>query len=418
MEELKARLRYLLDQHYHEAATPDEEAELREKLADKKAGPVIRGILQHMLEKEDAASFSEKGWEPMLRQILDGKRASLFERNTGWQVYKTEPPVPSVPLHTRRRKLKWIAAAASVLLIAGSLYWLSPGEHSPFNGVADTKSSFTEQPQIKPGGNKAYLTLADGTVVNLDSVAAGSLATQAGTHIIKKEDGRLEYVFEETAAAVPVYNTITTPMGGKYEIVLPDGTRVWLNAASSLRFPVSFTGRSRNVYLKGEGYFEVAKNADMPFYVEAGSAVVEVLGTHFNVNAYGDDHSVITTLLEGKVKLNKHASKGAAAEPVILKPGEQANLTDGQEFKINSHPDMEEVMAWKNDMFVFSGADINMIMREIARWYDVEVSYERKIPDRVFEGKISRTADLDEVLQILKLSDIHVKMQGRKILVQ
>jgi ferric-dicitrate binding protein FerR (iron transport regulator) len=195
-------------------------------------------------------------------------------------------------------------------------------------------------------------------------------------------------------------------------MVLPDGSKVWLNAESSLRFPTAFTGNQREVTLTGEAYFEVAKNKEKPFRVEVDGMSINVLGTHFNVNAYLDENNIRTSLLEGSVKI----IKGNLSE--LLKPGYQAVLNKKQDKIRITDADMDGVMAWKNGLFQFDGADINTIMHEIGRWYNVEIVYSGKVPARTFEGKISRNAELSEVLRILELSKVKFSVVGRKIIVQ
>ncbi|MET0392586.1 MAG: FecR domain-containing protein, partial [Chitinophagaceae bacterium] len=299
------------------------------------------------------------------------------------------------------------AAAAAVLLIAAAatIFLLSRGrEPQPLTGTA---------PQIRlmPGGNKAVLTLADGSLIVLDSAANGSLAQQGNMKVLKLDNGQLAYRSGDESAGEVLYNTITTPRGGQYQVVLADGSRVWLNAASSLRFPASFTGRERRVELTGEGYFEITKNPSMPFKVNmAGKGEVEVLGTHFNINAYDDESHSRITLLEGSVKV----SRGAATS--ILKPGQQAQLADG--IKVAQDADLEEVMAWKNGKFIFNKTDVQATMRQLARWYDASVSYQGKV-DGFFNGTISRSAGIEKVLKMLQLTDeVQFSIEGKTIVVK
>jgi ferric-dicitrate binding protein FerR (iron transport regulator) len=208
------------------------------------------------------------------------------------------------------------------------------------------------------------------------------------------------------------YNTLSTPRGGQYQLVLPDGSKVWLNASSSIHFPTAFAGHERNVELTGEAYFEIAKNKQKPFHVNVNGMQVEVLGTHFNVNAYGDEGAIKTSLLEGSVKIKKGNISG------LLKPGQQGVLKKNSTDLEIKNADMNEAIAWKNGLFEFDGADIKSIMREIGRWYDVDVVYAGKVPDRRFEGKISRDAQLSDVLKILALSNVKFSVEGKKIIVQ
>jgi transmembrane sensor len=266
---------------------------------------------------------------------------------------------------------------------------------------------------VAPGGNKAVLTLANGSTVILDNAKNGTLANQGSISIRKLEDGQLTYDASKLQTAtqnsqLTAYNTVSTPRGGEYQVVLPDGTRVWLNAASSLRFPVSFSASERKVELKGEAYFEVAKDITKPFHVAVNGTQVEVLGTHFNIMAYEDENSIKTTLLEGSVKI----SKGERSE--IIKPGQQAIVNENIKVAM---VDTENVVAWKNGLTVFRNADIKSIMRQISRWYDVEVVYNGEVPDRLFTGKIPRNANISKIFRVLELNNIHFKVENKKITV-
>lgn len=272
---------------------------------------------------------------------------------------------------------------------------------------------------MAPGTNKAILTLADGKQIVLDEAKNGNLADQGNTKVIKL-NGQIAY--NEFAMAVPngknaavAYNTVTTPRGGQYQLILADGSRVWLNAESSLRFPTSFQGKERRVELAGEGYFEIAKDATKPFIVKINTTSeekdeVEVLGTHFNIMAYNDEGIVKTTLLEGSVKINRNN------KIAMLKPGQQAKLQN-QSIKVVEDVDTDEAIAWKNGYFQFTSANLQQVMRQIARWYDVDISYEGKIPERKFGGKISRDNNASEVLKVLELSKVKFRIENRKIIV-
>jgi ferric-dicitrate binding protein FerR (iron transport regulator) len=199
--------------------------------------------------------------------------------------------------------------------------------------------------------------------------------------------------------------------------VLADGSKVWLNAASSLKFPASFTGKAREVILTGEGYFEVAKNASMPFHVKVNNMMVEVLGTHFNVNAYEDESSVATTLLEGSVKIKKDVSAKSSSQSLVLIPGDQAELAKDGELKINHHANVQEVIAWKNDNFEFNNTPVTDIMRQVSRWYDVEIDYRGAVPIHQLTGKISRNVDLNQLIDMLKYTGINMKIENKKIII-
>lgn len=296
-----------------------------------------------------------------------------------------------------------VAAAAAVLLLlsAGAMFFLNNKKAAPV--PAETASV---QPQIVPGSNKAILTLGNGDQISLTDAADGELARQGDTRISKTKDGQLLYEPENGAAGgTTKRNTISTPRGGQYRIDLPDGTRVWLNAASSLVFPASFAGlQERSVELTGEAYFEVAKDAVKPFKVISNAQTVEVLGTHFNINAYNDEPDIKTTLLEGAVRVNGS----------MLRPGQQSVLLNGRLSIRNAETEMET--AWKNGEFIFNGQDFKTVMRTISRWYDVDVVYEYDPKPFRIGGEVSRSRSIAEVLKMLEVTGgVKFKLEGRKI---
>jgi ferric-dicitrate binding protein FerR (iron transport regulator) len=308
---------------------------------------------------------------------------------------------------------KRVAAAAVVILfVLGAAYWVIPKQNNE-KITASIAAPRKQTAKILPGGNHAILTMADGSKIVLDSVQNGNI--QSGGATISKQGGVLVYDGSspaKSATAAVAYNTLTTPRGGQYKLILADGSKVWLNASSSLRFPTAFTGKERNVELTGEAYFEIAKNKEKPFHVNVNGMQVEVLGTHFNVNAYGDEGAIKTSLLEGSVKIKRGGLSG------LLKPGQQGVLeNNNNDLKIRK-VNMDEVIAWKNGLFQFDGAGIKTIMLEISRWYNVEIVYSGKVPQRSFVGKISRDAALPDVLKILELSNVKFNVTGRRIIVE
>ncbi|MEO6731956.1 MAG: FecR family protein [Ferruginibacter sp.] len=306
-----------------------------------------------------------------------------------------------------------IAAAACVfgLLVTGAYFFFSNKEIMP---VQTAKKSINKQlnNDVLPGGNKATLTLADGSTINLDDAQNGALAQQGNTRIIKI-DGKLAYNTANKNSDEIVYNTVSTPRGGQYQIELPDGTQVWLNAASSLRFPTSFAGKERRVeIISGEAYFEVTKNKKMPFVVGLNNAEIQVLGTHFNVMAYAEEAAIKTTLVEGSIKFVRQQ------KALLLKPGEQTQLFKDGRVKLAGDVDLEQVVAWKNGLFQFENSDIESAMRQLSRWYDVSVVYQNKNHKPEFVGEMSRSSTLSEVLKALELtSKIHFQIEGKKIIV-
>lgn len=270
------------------------------------------------------------------------------------------------------------------------------------------------QKDLLPGGNKATLTLANGQRIALDSAANGNLATEGKTKIVKTEEGQLSYAIQNGVTEV-YYNTVSTPKGGQYQLTLSDGTKIWLNAASVLRFPTAFTGNERLVELNGEAYFEVAKNALLPFIVNVKSCMnVQVLGTHFNIMAYGDEQDAKTTLIEGLVKVSNESSVA------ILKSGQQAlasTVNTTATIRVNKDVDVSEAIAWKNGIFQFNDADLKVVMRQISRWYDVEISYEGQLPEKRFTGSMARNLNVFELLSGIAFIGVHFKIDGKKIVV-
>ena len=316
----------------------------------------------------------------------------------------TARPVKVIPLYK-----KWLPkVAAAVLLLAigtfGWQYYRTAKDITPPAALAGARTD------LMPGGNKAVLTLANGATVILDSTANGSIPSQGATKVIRI-NGRLKYEAGQAANAAVVYNTLTTPRGGQYKIELPDGTLVWLNAESSLRFPTAFNGKERTVILKGEGYFEVTHRSNMPFKVQLGSGMVEVLGTRFNIMAYQNETKVSTTLLEGAVKVthNTHTAR--------LVQGQQASWATGGSGITVGIADTEEAVSWKEGYFQFNRAPLTGVMRQLQRWYNVEVSYEGGTGNREFWGKIPRNVPLSQALKILELSNIHYSMKGDTIII-
>ena len=319
---------------------------------------------------------------------------------------------------SKLKKLPWLRYAAVVLLIiAGGGTYLSLQHKTPSKPATISSNKELTKPttrDLAPGGNKAVLTLSDGSTIVLDDAKNGALTQQGNTKVFKL-NGKLTYDPANTKNSEILYNTISTPRGGQYQVELPDGSQVWLNAVSSLRFPTAFAGKERRVEITGEAYFEVAKNAAMPFKVvvvtsSENGPEIEVTGTQFNIMAYNDEAAVKTTLLEGGVKINQDS------KTVLLKPGQQARWQD-KSIKIIDNIDTEEVVAWKNGYFQFTSASLQQVMRQISRWYDVDIDYEGKVPQRRFGGKISRDNNASEVLKVLELSNVKFRIEDKKIIV-
>ena len=312
----------------------------------------------------------------------------------------------------KSRKLWMVAASVLIVLVAGISYlYINRNENKEIPGSI-AKNTILKN-DITPGGNKAVLTLANGSSIVLDSVQNGILTQQGNAKVLKLNDGKLVYQKDENSNSLAVqYNTITTPLGGQYQLQLADGSHVWLNAASSITFPTSFTGNKREVSITGEAYFEVAHNALMPFHVKVNKMDVSVLGTHFNINAYDDEGVIKTTLLEGSVKVSEaNISK-------IIRPGEQAQIADmTNNIEIKRNVDLAEVVAWKNGKFVFSDADIKTVMRQLARWYNFNIEFSGEIKGK-FHVEITRNTNVSNVFKILEgTGGVHFKIEENKILV-
>jgi len=298
-------------------------------------------------------------------------------------------------------RFRLAAAAASIILcLSASLYFYNKQNVRPL--IASTH----QLKNVLPGRNRAILTLASGRVVDLDQVKTGEELHENGIIIRKNKNGMLEYTIQEAGENSNGTNTISTPRGGSYQVILPDGTRAWLNAATTLKYPYAFSKNERVVELNGEAYFEVTKDAKRPFKVNTASQSVEVLGTHFNINAYQDERATKTTLLEGSIRLKNKE------HVLMMHPGEQVSTIDNS-FKLNPDVDVEQEIAWKNNVFSFNGADLKAVMRQISRWYDLDVVFQGKINTEAYYGEIPRSSNLEEVFKILELNHIHTQVNGK-----
>lgn len=388
MSETDNRLNLLFRRYLANTCTRQE---LEELLATLKKDTVdealYQALEQHWLDSRNAAGIPDA--EARLDDLL---------KNIRFQV-------GAVPI--RRRAFRWRYAAAAVLLlgISVAVYLFVRQASAPTPAVVHNN---TLKEDVPPGSNKAVLTLADGSAVALDS-AAGRVMQQGNT-TVHLQNGGLQYAVQGGSNPVS-YNTLVTPRGGQYRLVLSDGTKVWLNAASRLKYPTAFTGKERVVELEGQGYFEITPDAAQPFKVRVNNMEVLALGTSFDIMAYADEKTVNATLLTGAVKVS------ADQESRLLQPGQQAVLAQGSDIIGVSRVNTENVIAWKNGYFSFVDADIHTIMRQLSRWYDVDVSYEGGTPQGLFSGEIGRGLTLAQALKILEQARVHFRIENNRHIV-
>jgi transmembrane sensor len=367
------------------------------------------------IDQTDAESLTEpllRLWEQARNKELPS-RAHLIDRDKMYAVITSEDSGPVTEMETRLRRIKWrqIAAAAIIagLLVTTGIFYLNRDKERQ---LADQPALILPE-KVKPGMDKAVLTLANGQQIILDSSATGAISKQGNTTIINV-NGKLAYKAgkEGNGSTTEIsYNTVATARANQYQLVLPDGSKVWLNALSSIHFPTAFTGKDRTVEITGEAYFEIAKETNKPFHVQVGHSNIAVLGTHFNVNAYADEAAITTSLLEGSVKITSAGKSG------MLVPGQEASIRPNGDLKIAAG-NVELAVAWKNGYFQFDQAQLAVIMRQIGRWYDLDIKYAgAAAPDQIFKGKLQRSLPLSGILNLLQKGDIHFKVEGKVLTV-
>lgn len=378
----------LMEQFISGEITPEGKTMLLSMLDNPQYSGEINNILRENYDTLEIPSISPEETQKFIKELREKMNASSISKES-----------PVLRLFNWRK----IAVAASVLVVfgLGTLFLFQKENQIPEKGVAAKVAQDKE-----PGKTGAILTLSNGSKIILDSVGNGLLANQKNTIVSKKNGG---IVYKTGSGAQMVYNTMTTPRARQYNLELADGTRVWLNASSSITFPTSFTGKERKVAITGEVYFEVAKDRTKPFRVSFNGMQVNVLGTHFNVNAYDDEATVNTTLLEGSVLITEKNKK------ILLKPGQQAQKQKSGAIAVNDNVNLEEVMGWKNGVFYFENANLQLVLRQLSRWYDVDVVFEKGVPSRTFEGEIQRDLQLSQVLKILEKNKVHFKIEGKTL---
>ena len=379
---------------------------------------LIAGFIQQDLSEEEQEALD--GWVgvsdenmKLFEELTDEKNIDKslewFNRlDTEQSLEKVKARIQANTYHTKNlfRNYWMYAAAAIVIIVAGGVYYMDTGAGKPSVSVPVIIAANDD---LQPGVSKAVLLTGNGGQVDL-SASSDSVIRIEGNIAAHNSGTMLSYSADIKSNQAVSFNTLKTPAGGEYQVRLPDGSRVWLNAASSLTYPTMFTAATRTVELSGEGYFEVAKNEEKPFIVKTSTVDVQVLGTHFNVKAYKDEESVMTTLLEGLVKINSGNTSA------LLNPGQQA-ISDRKDIKVVNKEDVEEVVAWKNGLFSFNRDSIQTVMSQIARWYNIDVVYQSKI-NHLFTGRIYRNSTASQVFRLLEVSgDVHFKVEGRSVMV-
>ncbi|QEC42908.1 FecR family protein [Pseudobacter ginsenosidimutans] len=396
--------RQLLEKYLDSAVSADEANELFDFMA---ANPEEAKVL---LEKFHDVDLSDRFRH--LENISESTSRRMFSRMVNAiAAEQEEQPVAAVH-RVHFLKTGWFRYAAAVFVIAVSaLFFLLFKNDKKEKELAVAVAS--PQTDIVAGSDKAVLTLADGSRIVLDEAQNGSLAQQGNARIVKLDSGLLAYHIDKGVAAKPSFNTLTVPRGGQYALTLADGTRVWLNAASYIKYPTVFNGPERVVEISGEAYMEIAKNNKQPFIVNANGTEIVALGTSFNVNAYPDESGVKTTLIDGGVRVRKLS----AAEAKVLGPGQQAIVNGNIDYVKVESVDTEQVLAWRNGFFSFNNADIKTIMRQLSRWYDINIIYEKGVPEQRFFGEMSRSLSLSQVLKGLEATKINFRLEGRNLIV-
>lgn len=403
-------------------------------LAKKTAASFLNGKSTNDLEdsvlfKEDDKVYIEHN----IRHELHNPERKDFIKNidaqNDYKLIESRLADSPQPHSLRRYNYIWYAAAAVVLILitVSVVFFNNEKPVYEINQIVEIPEAVKiikplYKNDVKPGGNKAILTLSNGAEIVLDDASKGTLASQGNTAVLMLEGNRLVYNPLDTTESntkTAIYNTLSTPRGGQYSVTLPDGTNVWLNSSTTLKFPIAFAGNERRVEVTGEAYFEVSKDTTLPFLVKAGNQEIKVLGTHFNISAYSGDKVIKTTLLEGSVQvlITGSTEPEFLSIPITLQPGQQSQFCENRELSIVT-ADLEEAIAWKNGLFIFNDENIESIMLKIARWYDINVVYNIDPEDMVFTGKISRSQNVSEILALLELTgSIHFKIEEKTITV-
>lgn len=390
----KEQFELLVHKYIAGTITEAENAELKTLLDQEAYALELDRIFQESFrESEEAAvNWSDNDRQVFVNKLMDKARSK-----------ENASPV---------RRMHWLKYAAAVILVAGlgTIAFIFTKQEKEQPAVAETEQS-SEKQEIAPGGEKAVLKLADGTIIHLDNAAKGQVAEQGGVEVVKLASGQIAYRVKQLKNKEVMWNTMSTPRGGQYQLILPDGTHVWLNAASSITYPTAFTGNKREIKIKGEVFLEVVKDKQKPFFVNINDkSSIRVLGTSFNINSYDNEENITTTLVEGSIQINKD---------IVLKPGQQAVQLKAADDIVVSEADVEKALAWKNGWFNFNGASLYDVMRQLERWYDIDVKYEGEIPQVTFKGKMDKGVTLTGMLNIFSALNykFKTKLEGRTLLV-
>lgn len=385
------RLILLIQQWLNKTISHEDHAELMRFLAENQQNVEVTEAMQQVMEAEVLQEYDVRPdhWDKYIEQILNAD--------------KPVQGIATLPVHRVHFLRKWWWAAASILmLIVGALLYFNVS-----NTAQKVVTVQPSQPNGQPGKRGAILTLADGRQIVLDSLGNSTIPTQNGSDV-SLEKGQLQYDPAREMEGSTAYNTMTTPRGQQFRIILSDGSKVWLNTASSITYPTRFAGNTRTVQLTGEAYFEIAKNTAQPFIVQLQhDRNVEVTGTHFNVKAYGDEPDIRTTLLEGAVTVHSAMSERK------MKPGQQVKMLSNGSLHLTPNADTEQATAWMSRSFSFRNDDLETILKQLARWYNIEVKYERGIPKKKFTSNLSMDNDLNDILAILSQSGLKFSLENK-----
>lgn len=403
---LQHRISQLIIKHLRGALTTAERIEMEVWINE---NPGHKKLFDE-LSQEEMLRADVKGIPELKNRIRDAIYAQLPEARTS-SIHRA-PSLKGqgkvIPLY--RKSLMRVAAAAVIVLLlsVGGYFYFAHDNSTP--PISASEIPLLKNDVAAPETNKAVLTLEDGTIIQLDTASNGALAVQGNVNVIKTTNGQI--VYQGDASEIK-YNTLINPKGSKpVQLKLADGSEVWLNVASSITFPTAFVNKERKVQITGEAYFEIAHNAAMPFIVEKNEVSIQVLGTHFNVNSYDDEAALRITLLEGSVRVSTNNGQRST----VIKPRQQARVV-GSQLSVASGVDIDETMAWKNGLFSFNKADLKTVLRQLTKWYDVEVVYQGNVPNQTFGGDMERSLSLGQILRVLEKSDVHFEINGKKIIV-